>query len=71
MDVFEQWGRAWLRLASVEIRVGTTGIKQMGPFLFFFSARKFLEHIMHKEGRPAADLCERSTNTCSYPTEAG
>lgn len=55
----------------MEISVGTAGIKQVGPFLFFFSAQKFLEHIMHKEGRPATDLCERSTNTCSYPTEAG
>lgn len=45
--------------------------KTDGTFLFFFSAQKFLEHIMHKEGRPATDLCERSTNTCSYPTEAG
>lgn len=55
----------------MEISVGATGIKQMGPYLFFFSAQKFLEHIMHKEWRPATDLCERSTNTCSYPTEAG
>lgn len=50
MDVFEQWGRALLRLASVEISFGTTGIRQMGPFLFFFSAQKFLDTSCIRKG---------------------